>query len=555
MLGWASGRRVPSPLKRGSLTTSGKTLGGSTSINGATWTRAGKEAFDALPLFLRTNSTRWAWDSMLGFMEKSETFAPPEQWQINAGVVFNESLHGQSGPVQVTYGSTMYRGDHQRFFEQVITGAGVPNVGDPAGGDATSVAWHASSLQHQRNDERSSSATAYWNPIEGQANIAVLVGHQVTKIHIDASTNGTLRATGVSYTTTGGGGETYNVRVGHEVILAAGAIMSPHILQVSGIGPASDLASAGIAVVLDLPGVGRNLQEQTLSTIAWPKNADYDPQGLGPSNMIAYPAITALVANASAFMQELEGKLGGYAGAAVESGAAVNAEGAEAAFRIQVDLLEKKVGAVELFLDGGWPDGGLGINMWTLLPFSRGRVRSISPDALSYPRIETNFFSADTDMALQIAGCKLARKAFSTEPLRSVVQNETMPGPAVPDNGQGGADEDEDWKRWIEANFGTVSHPIGTCAMMKREWGGVVDETLTVYGTANLRVVDASVLPIQLGAHLSANLYGVAENAADLIKSAWGIRGQSTEMANTTSIAAVGHCSSSAGRRRKRRFS
>lgn len=528
---------------------SGKTLGGSTSINGATWTRAGREAYDALPQFLGDayGEGRWAWDSMFSYMRKSEDFKSPEQWQVDAGVNYTASAHGTGGHVQVTYSSTMYTGDHQRFFEQTITAAGVPNIGDPGAGAAAGVAWHPSSLQYNRNDERCSSATAYWNPIEwGRDNIAVLIGHQVTKILTASNGNGTVRATGVTYTPTGGG-ENWTAHARREVVLAAGAIMSPHLLQVSGIGPASDLSAAGIDVVLDLPGVGKNLQEQTLNTIHWPKAEGYDAGGTGPSNMIAYPSLTALFgSNAQSFYEGLQANISRFAADAVASGASANSEGAEATLRIQTDLVQRGAGLVELFLDGGWPDGGFGINMWTLLPFSRGRVVSTSPDALAYPRIDGNFFTADADMALQIEGCRLARRVFATPPLRNLTQYEVSPGDAVPDDGVGGADEA--WRTWIEGSFGTVSHPIGTCAMMRREWGGVVDGNLRVYGTENLRVVDASILPVQVSAHLSATLYGVAENAADLIKSAWGSGG-----GNSTGTAAsqvLGQCA----QKRKRRM-
>ena len=191
-----------------------------------------------------------------------------------------------------------------------------------------------------------------------------------------------------------------------------------------------------------------------------------------------------------------------------------------------------------------------------------------SSNPFTKPAVNVNYFSVDWDLDVQIAGARLARKVLASPPIRyacgpcGLVSNtyvktscripssprilvlymsrtsltflshsnlrsskgETVPGHAkVPDNGDGGSDAD--WKKWIvqsgsSAGFSAVSHPIGTAAMMRRSLGGVVDAQLKVYDTANVRVVDASVMPIQVSAHLSSTLYGIAEKAADLIKAA-----------------------------------
>jgi len=172
----------------------------------------------------------------------------------------------------------------------------------------------------------------------------------------------------------------------------------------------------------------------------------------------------------------------------------------------------------ELFYDTGYPDD-LGIIMWQLLPFSRGSVQITSSNPLIKPKITVNYFSVDFDLQVQVASARLSRRILSTMPLSSLSVGETMPGTTVvPDNGNGGSDAD--WSKWIKSTFSSVAHPIGSAAMMKRSLGGVVNAHLLVYDTANVRVVDASILPLQVSAHLSATLYGVAEKAADLIKAA-----------------------------------
>jgi choline dehydrogenase len=153
-----------------------------------------------------------------------------------------------------------------------------------------------------------------------------------------------------------------------------------------------------------------------------------------------------------------------------------------------------------------------------MLPFSRGTVKIISPDAFIPPRINVNWFNVSFDMTVQIAGARLCRKTLASPPLSAITTTESIPGfTTVPnDDGEGGSDDA--WKPWILSQFGTVSHQIATCSMMRRDWGGVVDGRLRVYDTRNVRVVDASVLPLQVSAHLSSTLYGIAEKAADLIK-------------------------------------
>lgn len=157
--------------------------------------------------------------------------------------------------------------------------------------------------------------------------------------------------------------------------------------------------------------------------------------------------------------------------------------------------------------------------MWLLLPFSRGNVTITSTDIFTLPEVYINWFDIDIDFTLQTAAARLVRNTLNGTAFSSFTGNETFPGlNTVPnDNGHGGSDAV--WAPYIREKFIAVSHPIGTAAMMRRELGGVVDGRLKVYDTTNLRVVDASVLPLQVSAHLSSPLYGVAEKAADIIKS------------------------------------
>ena len=172
---------------------------------------------------------------------------------------------------------------------------------------------------------------------------------------------------------------------------------------------------------------------------------------------------------------------------------------------------------VELFYDTGYPDS-IGVDLWNLLPFSRGTVMITSADAFVKPQINVNYFSVDIDLDIQVASSKLVRQLFKTAPLSSLSTGESQPGfSTVPDpNNDGGSDQD--WKNWVWSSFNPVQHPIATCAMMRKDLGGVVDGRLKLYGASNVRIVDASIMPMQISAHLSSTLYAIAEKVADMIK-------------------------------------
>ena len=152
------------------------------------------------------------------------------------------------------------------------------------------------------------------------------------------------------------------------------------------------------------------------------------------------------------------------------------------------------------------------------MPFSRGNVTITDSDIFTPPDVFVNWLNVDFDLELQTAGVRASRKILNDPAFSDISAGETSPGiEAVPDDGNGGTDSD--WQAWIWQDFRSVSHPVGTAAMMRRDLGGVVDGRLRVYDTLNLRIVDASVLPIEISAHMQSSLYGVAEKAADIIKS------------------------------------
>jgi len=242
----------------------------------------------------------------------------------------------------------------------------------------------------------------------------------------------------------------------------------------------------------------------------------FDPDGNGPSDAIAYPNIYQLFGSeASTKVAQIQGNLSAWATS--QAASALSADALQQIYQVQADLIiNQNAPVVELFYDTGFPNA-LGIDMWQLLTFSRGSVQITSTDVFTYPKVQVNYFGVSMDLDIQVAGARLSRRILSSPPLSSLSTGEATPGSAVPDNAQRGTDAA--WQKWING-FASVAHPIGTAAMMRKELGGVVDAQLKVYNTSNVRVVDASILPMQISAHLSSTLYGVAEKAADLIKAA-----------------------------------
>ncbi|TFL03641.1 hypothetical protein BDV98DRAFT_603041 [Pterulicium gracile] len=508
------------PTEQGRTIAGGKTLGGGSSINGAAYTRGLNAQYDAWSTLLEPSeaSAGWNWQGLWSYMKKSETFSPPNSQQAAKGAQFIDTYHGYNGPVQVTYPDRMYGGPQQpAFIETIMKLTGIKRYKDLNGGTPNCVSMTPVMMNWRDQGRRSSAPAAYLTPVESvRTGWTTLVGHMVTKINFSGSQI-PLVATGVEFGASSKTGPRYRAYARKEVILAAGAIQSPALLQLSGIGDAAILGPLGIATLVDLKTVGRNLQEQTMTTHG--ASGNFDPQGSGPSNAIAFPNIYQLFGSAAnATVQNIWNSLDAWA--ASQAGSGLSAGALKTIYEIQANLIiNNNAPVAELFFDTGWPDAA-GIEIWPLLPFSRGNVKITSSDPFAKPAINVNYFSVDHDLKTQIHGARLVRKLFGTSPLKDILTGETSPGySAVPDNnGNGGTDAA--WTTWIRANFGAVSHPVGTAAMMRRSLGGVVNAQLKVYDTTNLRVADASIMPMQISAHLSSTLYGVAEKAADLIKAA-----------------------------------
>jgi choline dehydrogenase-like flavoprotein len=337
----------------------------------------------------------------------------------------------------------------------------------------------------QRNGARWSAASAFLKPALKRDNLEVVTGAQVVRIELEGD-----RAVGVRYRDKRGN-ETV-ARAGQEVIVSAGAIGSPQLLMLSGIGPADHLRAVGVDVVHDLPGVGGNLHDHPYIVCVWTSKlggslygGDH-PRYLAEWLLRRSGPLTSAVAEAFAFVRSRPGL---------------------PAPDLQFHF------APAYFVENGFDefDGhAFTLGPVLLTPKSRGEVRLRSADPTAKARILTNSLAEPEDVAALVAGMRLAREIAATGPLAEAVGEELFPGPDV-------GDDDEDLEADLRRRLELLYHPVGTCRMGDGE-DAVLDPELRVRGIEGLRVVDASVMPVIPGGNTNAPTIMVAERAADLVR-------------------------------------
>ena len=444
--------------------TQAKVIGGGSSINAQIYTRGNALDYDE---WRQAGCTGWGYDDILPYFRKAED-----------NDTHANRYHGQGGPLGVSQPRAPLPICDAYFA--AAAQLGIPRNLDMTGEVQDGVGFYQLT---QKNYRRSSTATAYLRPAERRANLSVLTGAQVLRIVVDQG-----RATGVDLAGQG------IVRAG-EVILSAGAIGSPRLLQLSGIGPADHLRNLGLPVVLDQPGVGANLQDHVdLFVIA-------ECTGPHTYDRFAKPHLSALAA-----LQYLLTRKGPVASSLFETGGFWYADPNARSPDIQLHLglgsgIEAGVAAMA--------QGGVTLNSAYLRPRSRGTVRLASADPLAAPLIDPNYWADPYDREMSIRGLKLARDIMRQDALKPFVLAERLPGPDV--------QTDEDYFNYACAHAKTDHHPAGTCRMGS-DPAAVVDPQLRFNGIDGLRVVDASIMPSVVSSNTNAATIMIAEKAADMIR-------------------------------------
>ncbi|KAJ6582713.1 alcohol oxidase [Mycena vulgaris] len=540
-LNWAYATVPQANLNGRNLTVNaGKALGGSTIINSMIFPRAEKEQYDAWGQL--NNDGTWTWSSLLPFFKRSELFTPPNAFQTASGVRYLSSVHGFSGRVKVGFPNFYFA--QSALWRKAAESLGFPASPDLSNGNPHAVGIAPNSID-AANNTRCSAACAYYTPFANRPNLVVITNATVSRILWAKSAGGAnskLTATGVEYIVNN---QTQTISFSKEVILSAGTIGSPKVLELSGVGNSTILKAAGVAQVLNLPTVGENFADHVHSwanaftnitltkdalllnpTFAaeqqalWFKNRTglYSavPRSLGiaaPSDIFTPGQLNTLIAQAQANLTHFAEQF--------SNGNPALAKGIAAQHKIALALYQKdKELPLEMNAEPGYSGptafsarparNYTAINSVLYAPLSRGRTHIVSSNPLTPPAVDPAYWAHPIDVAAQVGGIKLARKMLVAPPLDSIYAGEFEPG----------ADKDTDAKieEWLRGVVASDNHEVGSLSMMPQSLGGVVDTSLKVYGTANVRVADASIIPFPVSAHLSSTVYMIGERAADIIR-------------------------------------
>ena len=449
----------------------GKLLGGSSSINGMMYARGHARDFDH---WRQLGNEGWAYADILPYYKRMES-----DWRGEG------TYHGAAGPL-----ATVPSGNDHPMYGAFIAGA--TEAGYPESGDLNGAQPEGFGPMdfNQSKGHRASSAAAYLTPVLGRRNLTVETGAMTRRVAIE---NG--RAVGVEYRRDG---KSFVAHAAREVILSGGAYNSPQLLMLSGVGPADDLVSHGIKPVLDLPGVGKNLQEHPSM---WIRRLCKVPTG--------YDAQFRFDRLARAVVQWRVNGTGTMSGMPLLCVGFIRTR--PELERPDMQCYVNCVGFdTRVWFPGVRKANGDKIDWINSLlhPESRGYMTLRSADPLAPPRIQFNLLASRNDLVTMREAVKIARDLMAREPFADFLGPEVMPGPKVSTDA-----EIEDAIR----NFcGTTQHPVGTCAMGTGA-DAVVDAQLRVRGMAGLRVVDASIMPAIPGGNTNAPTIMIAEKASDMI--------------------------------------
>ena len=449
----------------------GKTLGGSTSINGMLYIRGHPRDYDE---WRQLGAEGWSYSDVLPYFKKAEGY-----WDGDS------KFHGGSGPTGITRIDT--RGLHYDAFMEAARAAGHKVTQDingehPEGFTPVDIT--------VKDGIRSSAANCYLKPAMSRPNLTVVTHALVHRVVLEKG-----RAVGVEY---GSGPETVTVRAEREVLLCGGAYNSPQVLMLSGIGPADELRAHGVEVALDLPGVGKNLQEHILTFVQFKTR-----QPVTFMKELRWDKLAA------ATLQWLAFKTGPMANQPLTALGFVKSRP-----DLERPDLEIFCNPVRLDADVWFPlvkpalEHAFEACPSLLHPHSRGEVTLRSADPADHPRILFNFLKEAEDRRAMREGIRIVRDMYSKGPLGEMIERELKPGPGV--------QSDEELDAYIRASMDLDHHPTSTCAM-GNDAMSVVDPELKVRGVEGLRVVDASVMPRVNGGHTNAPTVMIAERAADLI--------------------------------------
>lgn len=449
----------------------GKVLGGSSSINGIVYIRGHAKDYDE---WESLGNPGWSYKDVLPYFKKAMDQARGE-----------DDFHGVNGPLLVSDPPL----ENPLFATYIDAGkqAGHPHTTDFNGAQQYGVGAYQ---QTARNGRRCSTAVSFLKPARKRNNLTVMTGALTSKILMDGN-----KAVGVEYIKDK---QKYSVHAHQEVLLCAGAVQSPQILKLSGIGPEAELRKMGIPVKKALPGVGENLQDHLDVSIQY-----HCTQPITLAKMTKNPLYAFYSLARYALF-----KKGPLSSNGLETGAFLKSD-------ISLERPDLQHHFITSFMMdhardmSAMKEHGMMMHSCQLRPESRGSITLRSPDPLDAPKIFANYLDSDVDKKVQIAGVKLARDIFAQSAFDLYRGDEKLPGSSI--------ESDDEILDYIRRSGETIYHPVGSCKMGNDEMA-VVDKDLRVHGVENLRVIDASIMPRLVGGNTNAPTIMIAEKAADLIK-------------------------------------
>ena len=447
----------------------GRVLGGSSSINGMLYVRGHAADFDT---WAQMGARGWSYEEVLPFFKRSECYRGGD-----------DAWRGRSGPMRVEDYRTILPVTH-RFVESAQA-AGHRFLEDLNGAEREGVGY---SQMSRAGRFRASTAAAFLRGARRPTNLRIETRALASGLAFEGR-----RCTGVTFRR---GERTVSVRARREVILAGGAVNSPHLLQTSGVGPAEHLRALGVEVVHDLPGVGANLSDHYVVRVAHRLHGLESINTLSRGPRLAREiarwvlrgdgALTFGVTSAQVFCRSREG---------------LASPDLQLLFT-PASYDQARFGELER-------EPGAAVAVCPVRPQSRGTIMATSADPLERPAIRPSYLAARDDVRVLIAGVRMTREILAAAPFAAGSVGETSPGPEV--------DSDEALEAFARANGTTLYHPVGTCRMGEGP-NAVVDARLRVHGVAGLRVVDASIMPTLTTGNTNAPTIMIGEKGAAMIR-------------------------------------
>ena len=453
----------------------GKTLGGSSSINGLLWIRGQSADYDN---WRQQGNIGWTWNDVLPYFLKSEN-----------NEMGKSEFHNDSGPIMVSNKKIKLK-----MLDEFLNAAeeqGIPKVEDFNTGDNFGIGYYqfTTSHSHKGLKLRCSAAKGYLNPIKKRPNLKIITNAHVQKINFEGK-----KAVSVNYYKQD---KLFTVKTNKEIILSAGSIGSPHILQVSGIGGVDRLKKNGINIVNELNGVGKNLQDHLMFRPV------YKVKNLKSLNK----KINSLIGNMLIGLEYIFNQSGPMTMGASQVCGFAKSDSSRATPNLQFHVQPIStdiLGASKLHdFDGITP------TVANIRPTSRGEINIISNDSRVYPKIKMNYLSTEDDRYVAAQGLKLVRKIMlETKTFKKYEPEEYRPGTHIKD--------DEELVKAGSDYTQTIFHPVGTCKMGIDD-NAVVSDKLKVHGIENLRIIDASIMPSITSGNTNAPTIMIAEKGADMI--------------------------------------